>query len=130
MPAFEGWSGIKSLIAVTREYVDAQGVMQSGTRYYITSLSPQATKLARVVRGHWKVENELHWVLDVTFREDRNRSRSGQAQANLGVLGRVSISLLKNTPGLKGSVYSRRKQAGWDEATIEKVLFGAKPVEV
>jgi predicted transposase YbfD/YdcC len=128
--AFDGWSGVQSLVAVTREYVDAQGVMQSGTRYYITSLPPQATKLARVVRGHWKVENELHWVLDVTFREDRNRSRSGHAQANLGVLRRVSISLLKNTPGLKGSVDSRRKRAGWDEATLEKVLFGLKPGEV
>jgi predicted transposase YbfD/YdcC len=128
--AFDGWSGVRSLVAVTREYVDAQGVMQAGTRHYITSLPPQATKLARVVRGHWKVENELHWVLDVTFREDRNRSRAGHAQANLGVLRRVSLSLLKNTQGLKGSVDSRRKQAGWDEATIEKVLFGAKPGEV
>jgi predicted transposase YbfD/YdcC len=128
--AFDGWCGVRSLVAVTREYVDVQGEVQSGTRYYISSLPPQATKLARVVRGHWKVENELHWVLDVTFREDRNRSRAGHAQANLGVLRRVSLSLLKNTPGLKGSVDSRRKQAGWDEATIEKVLFGAKPGEV
>jgi predicted transposase YbfD/YdcC len=130
VPAFDDWSGAKSLISVTREYLDAQGQMLSGTRYFLSSLPPQAAKLARVVRGHWRVENELHWVLDVTYREDRNRSRAGHAQANLGVLRRVSLSLLKNTGELKGSVDSRRKQAGWDEATLEKVLFGQKPGEV
>lgn len=82
------------------------------------------TKLAEAVRSHWQVENALHWVLDVTFREDRNRSRAANAQANLGVLRRVALSLLKNAPELKGSVDSRRKQAGWDGNTMEKVLFG------
>jgi predicted transposase YbfD/YdcC len=125
-PEFDNWSGAKSLVSVTREYVDAKGQMQSGTRYYISSLPPKVKMLAQAVRGHWKVENELHWVLDVTFREDRNRSRAGNAQANLGILRRVSLSLLKNTAELKGSIDSRRKQAGWDEATLEKVLFGRK----
>lgn len=121
---FDAWSGVRSLVVVTREYVDAQGETQSGTRYYISSLPPRVRFLAQAVRGHWKVENELHWVLDVAFREDRNRARADNAQANLGVLRRVALSLLKNTPELKGSIDSRRKQAGWDEATLEKVLFG------
>jgi predicted transposase YbfD/YdcC len=121
---FDAWSDVRSLVAVTREYVDAKGETQSGTRYYISSLPPRVKFLAQAVRGHWKVENELHWVLDVAFREDRNRARTDNAQANLGVLRRVALSLLKNTPELKGSIDSRRKQAGWDEATLEKVLFG------
>jgi predicted transposase YbfD/YdcC len=125
-PEFDGWTGAKSLVSVTREYVDAKGQTQTGTRYYLSSLPPKVRPLAQAVRGHWKVENQLHWVLDVTFREDHNRSRAGHAQANLGVLRRVALSMLKNAPELKGSIDSRRKQAGWDDATLEKVLFGKK----
>jgi predicted transposase YbfD/YdcC len=123
-PEFAEWSSVKSLVSVTREYVDAKGQTQIGTRYYISSLPPKVKFLAQAVRGHWKVENELHWVLDVTFREDRNRSRADNAQANLGVLRRLALSLLKNTPELKGSIDSRRKQAGWDGSVLDKVLFG------
>jgi predicted transposase YbfD/YdcC len=129
VPEFEGWAGAKSLVSVTREYVDAKGRTQSGTRYYVSSLPPKVKLLAQAVRGHWKVENQLHWVLDVTFREDHNRSRAGHAQANLGVLRRVALSMLKNAPELKGSIDSRRKQAGWDEATLEKVLLGREMSE-
>ena len=124
VPEFENWSGVNSLVSVTREYVDAKGQPQTGVRYYISSLLPKVKRLAEAVRGHWKVENGLHWVLDVTFREDRNRSRAENAQANLGVLRRVAISLLKKTSEMKGSIDSRRKQAGWDEASLEKVIFG------
>jgi len=124
VPEFAAWPTVKSLVMVTREHVDTQGKLQTGTRYYISSLPPKVNVLAEAVRSHWKVENELHWVLDVTFREDRNRSRAGNAQANLGVLRRVALSLLKNAPELKGSIDSRRKQAGWDGTALEKVLFG------
>lgn len=124
VPEFEPWSGLKSLVCVTREYVDAKGATQTGTRYYISSLEPKVKRLAEAVRGHWQVENGLHWVLDVAFREDRNRSRAENAQANLGVLRRVAISLLKKAPELKGSIDSRRKQVGWDEASLEKAIFG------
>ncbi len=129
VPEFDEWIGASSLVSVTREYLDAKGQMQTGTRYYISSLPPKVKLLAQAVRGHWKVENQLHWVLDVTFREDHNRSRAGHAQANLGVLRRVALSMLKNAPQLKGSIDSRRKQAGWDEATLEKVLFGREVSE-
>lgn len=124
VPVFEQWDTVKSLVMVTREYTAAKGEQQTGTRYFISSLPPQVKVLAQAVRGHWKVENQLHWVLDVTFREDRSRARVDNAQANLGVLRRVALSLLKNTKDLKGSIDSRRKQAGWDEASLEKTLFG------
>ena len=125
-PVFEQWDSVKSLVMVMREYTDAKGQQQMGTRYFISSLQPKVKVLAQAVRGHWKVENQLHWVLDVTFREDRSRARADNAQANLGVLRRVALSLLKNTADMKGSIDSRRKQAGWDDATLEKVLFGRK----
>jgi predicted transposase YbfD/YdcC len=123
-PVFTQWGSVKSLVMAVREYTDAKGEKQSGQRYFISSMPPRVKALATAVRSHWKVENQLHWVLDVTYREDRNRSRANNAQANLGVLRRVSLSMLKNTDGLKGSIDSRRKRAGWDGRVLEKVLFG------
>jgi predicted transposase YbfD/YdcC len=123
-PAFTAWDSVKSLVMVVREYKDAKGQQQMGRRYFISSLKPKVKVLAQAVRDHWKIENELHWVLDVTFREDRSRARAANSQANLGVLRRVALSLLKNTADLKGSIDSRRKQAGWDERVLEKILFG------
>jgi predicted transposase YbfD/YdcC len=122
-PVFADWDSVKSLVMVVREYTDAKGQQQTGTRYFISSLPPTVKVLAQAVRDHWKIENQLHWVLDVSFREDRSRARADNAQANLGVLRRVALSMLKNTADLKGSIDSRRKQAGWDERTLEKVLF-------
>jgi len=118
------WPGLKSLVMVVRECEDGTGETRTGTRYFISSLPGGAKHLASVVRAHWRIENELHWVLDVAFREDRNRARAEHAQAILGVLRRTAISLLKNTPELTGSMHCRRKQAGWDNATMENVIFG------
>jgi hypothetical protein len=70
---------------------------------------------------HWGIENGLHWVLDVAFREDANKTRVGHAGENLGWLRRVALSLLKRTPG-KGSIKGKRLQAGWDEAFLAAVL--------
>jgi len=121
-PVFAEWDSVKSLLMVVREYTDAKGEQQIGTRYFISSLPPRVKQLAQAVRDHWKVENQLHWILDVAFREDRSRAQD--AQANLGILRRVALSLIKNTADMKGSIDSRRKQAGWDEKTLEKILFG------
>jgi predicted transposase YbfD/YdcC len=121
-PVFAEWDSVKSLVMVVREYTDAKGQQQVGTRYFISSLPPTVKVLANAVRNHWKIENQLHWVLDVTFREDRSRAQD--AQPNLGVLRRVALSMLKNAADMKGSIDSRRKQAGWHEGTLEKILFG------
>jgi len=120
------WKGLRSLVMVAREYVDAKGEAHTGVRYYISSLPAEVKRIAAAVRGHWGIENCLHWVLDVAFREDRNRARAENAQANLGILRRTALSLLKNTECLKGSMHCRRQQAAWNEATLEKVLFGSQ----
>jgi predicted transposase YbfD/YdcC len=120
------WKGLKSLVMVAREYVDAKGQTHTGVRYYISSLPAEVKRIAAAVRGHWGIENGMHWVLDVAFREDRNRARAKNAQANLGILRRTALSLLKNTEGLKGSVHCRRQQAAWNDATLEKILFGCQ----
>ena len=120
------WKGLRSLVMVAREYVDAKGETHTGVRYYISSLPAEVKRIAAAVRGHWGIENGLHWVLDVAFREDRNRARAKNAQANLGILRRTALSLLKNTEGLQGSMHCRRQQAGWNEATLKKILFGCQ----
>jgi predicted transposase YbfD/YdcC len=117
------WRGLRSLLMVVREHVDTKGNTHTGIRYYISSLPPEVKRLAAAVRGHWSIENKMHWVLDVTFREDRSRARAQHAQANLGVLRRMALSMLKNAPGLKGSVHCRRQQAAWNEKTLGNVLF-------
>ncbi len=120
------WKGLKSLMMVAREYVDAKGKTHTGVRYYISSLPAEVKRIAAAVRGHWGIENRLHWVLDVAFREDRNRTRAENAQANLWLLRRTALSLLKNTDGLKGSVHCRRQQAAWNDATLERILLGCQ----
>jgi predicted transposase YbfD/YdcC len=124
--AFREWRGLKSLLMVVREYVDAKGDTHTGIRYYISSLPPQVQRLAAAVRGHWSIENNMHWVLDVTFHEDRSRAQAEHAQANFGVLRRTALSMLKNAAGLKGSIHCRRQQAAWNEKTLENVLFGCQ----
>ena len=123
-PHREQWAGLKSLVMVVRDSEDSRGQKHSGVRYFISNLPAKVKKLAAAVRSHWKIENALHWVLDVDFREDRNRARADNEQANLGVLRRSALGLLKNAPSLKGSMHCRRQQAAWSEKTLEQVLFG------
>lgn len=92
------------------------------TRYYISSLPNNAESFARAVRGHWGVENNLHWVLDVVFKEDESRTRMGHAQENLAVIRRIALNLLKQEKTKKGSLKGRRKCAGWDNDYLLTVL--------
>jgi hypothetical protein len=85
----------------------------------------QPETLAGYIRNHWGIENGLHWVLDVSFREDESRTRTGHAGANLGMLRRVALSLLKRA-GTKGRIQTRRMKAAWDEDYLLKVLQGIK----
>ena len=122
----EDWKGIKSFATVARETTDKDGKTTVGTRYYITNLEPIAKTLSKVVRAHWGIENHLHWQLDVSFAEDQNRARQKNSPANLGVLRRVALSMIKNTPNLTGSMKCKRQQAGWNEKTMEAILLGTK----
>ncbi len=94
------------------------------TRYYILSRKLSAKEFAAAVRGHWSIENSLHWQLDVTFGEDQSRLRRGHAAANFSILRRTALSLLKNNKTLKIGVKNRRLTAGWDDTYLQQVLFG------
>jgi predicted transposase YbfD/YdcC len=93
-------------------------------RYYILSKKLSARKFAAAVRGHWSIENRLHWQLDVTFQEDQSRLRRGHADTNFSLLRRTALSLLKNNHTLKVGVKNKRLAAGWDDSYLQQVLFG------
>jgi predicted transposase YbfD/YdcC len=93
-------------------------------RYYIMSRKLTAKEFAAAVRGHWSIENSLHWQLDVTFQEDQSRLRRGHADANFSILRRTALSLLKNNKTVKVGVKNKRLNAGWDDSYLQQVLFG------
>jgi predicted transposase YbfD/YdcC len=118
----DGWEDVRAVVVVGRER-ELAGRNASTTHYYITSLDATAAELAGLIRGHWGVENGLHWCLDVTFREDKNRTRDTNAGANLGAIRRVAVSLLKQDPG-RGSIKAKRYNAALDGEYLLRVLRG------
>ena len=94
-------------------------------RYYILSRKLTAKQFAEAVRGHWSIENSLHWQLDVTFGEDQCRLRQGHADANFSLLRRHALSLLKAERTAKCGVKNKRLSAGWNETYLLKVLLGS-----
>ena len=117
----EAWKDLRSICRVSRTYTEG-GESKSDVRYFISSLPPQAKKLAAAIRGHWGIENGLHWVLDMYFGEDRSRARSANAAENLALLRRWVLSLLRNDKAMTGSIEKKRLQAGWKETNLEKLL--------
>jgi len=91
-------------------------------RYYLASLPLDAQTLAKAVRGHWGVENALHWSLDVIFREDQSRARSNNAAQNLATLRRIALNLIKKNPRQKVSQRQKRILAALDTSFLEQLL--------
>ena len=91
-------------------------------RYFLSSLPADAARLLTVARGHWAIENNLHWMLDVHFHEDRCRIRKDHGPLNVATLRRVALSLAKRDTASKQSVRHRLKCAGWDEAYLFRLL--------
>ena len=111
-----------AVVLIGRER-EVKGVRTDTAHYYITSLRATAAELASLIRRHWSVENELHWCLDVAFREDTNKTAAGHAGANLGLVRRVAASLLKQDPG-RGSIKTKRLKAALDEDYLMQVMQG------
>jgi predicted transposase YbfD/YdcC len=120
----DGWTGVSAVVVVGRER-EVKGTNASTCHFDLTSLRATAAELGGYIRGHWGVENGLHWCLDIAFREDQNRTRDTNAGANLGVVRRVAASLLKQDTG-KGSIKAKRLNAAWNHEYLERVLQGFK----
>jgi predicted transposase YbfD/YdcC len=117
----EDWKDLTSICRVTRIY-NEKGESKSEVRYFISSLSPEAKRMGTAAREHWGVENGLHWVLDMAFDDDRNRTEAGDAPENLATLRRWVLSLLRQDKSRKGGMYAKRLQMGWNESYLEAIL--------
>ena len=117
------WPNLYCVAQVRRIYQDG-GEQKCEDRFFISSLSGQAQQLLGAVRAHWGVENNLHWVLDIAFREDDCRVRKDQGPQNFAVLRHIALNLLKAEKTSKRSIKSKRLQAAWKTDYREKVLAG------
>lgn len=117
------WPHLRSVAMVVAERRIGAEVSQE-TRYYLSSLPGDAATVGAAVRGHWGIENRLHWVLDIAFREDERRVRQGHADQNLAVLRRLALNLLRQEPTAKMGTKAKRLKAGWDHAYLLKLLAG------
>jgi predicted transposase YbfD/YdcC len=118
------WEGLQTvgMVEATREI---NGETSVERRYYLSSLGLDVKTFARAVRGHWGIENKLHWIMDVAFGEDQSRARSGYAAHNLATLRRLALNLLKREKK-KRSVRGKQRDAGWDNTYLLKVI-GVEP---
>jgi predicted transposase YbfD/YdcC len=117
------WKDVRSIGMVTRTRV-VNGEEADEIVYYVSSLPPKVKQFAKAVRGHWGIENRLHWSLDVTFAEDKSRVRKDHSPLNLGMLRRLALSILRKDTSIKDSLRGKRLRAGWDEEVLLKILTG------
>lgn len=127
-PALIAWLNPATAWPKLRSIVELVGERRIGaeitrhTRYYLSSLPGDAAPIAKAVRSHWGIENQVHWVLDVAFREDESRARVGHAAANLALIRKLALNLLRADLTRKIGVKASRHKAGWDDAYLLHVL--------
>lgn len=118
----EEWKNLKSVVLVEAIREVIGGAKTVERRYFISSLGANAVQALRAVRGHWAIENGLHWCLDIGFREDDCRVREAKSAENLAMLRHIGLNLLKQEKSCKLGIKSKRKKAGWNEDYLLKVL--------
>jgi len=115
------WANLKSLIKLVSVRV-LPNKTETSTRYFISSWEASAQDFMAAIRDHWQIENGLHWVLDVAFREDESRIRKNHAPQNMAVLRHLALNLLKQETSVKVGIAAKRKMAGWDNDYLLKVV--------
>jgi len=126
LDALSGWPGLRTVLAVEsiRSVNSAPTKVESEIRYFLSSCPDSPAVLGQAIRSHWAVENALHWVLDVTFREDDSRVRDRTAARNLALLRKIALNIIGRDRTSKASVRGRRKKAAWNDAYMLKLLVG------
>jgi predicted transposase YbfD/YdcC len=115
------WAGIRSICKVTRQR-ELNAKICAETSYFISSLKGHAHTIGQSIREHWAIENDLHWCLDISFKEDHCRVRKDNAPENFGILRHMAINLLKKEKSLKGGIQTKRLKAAWDQDYLLKIL--------
>ncbi len=118
------WPGLQAvgLVETERRLAERTTI---GRRYYRLSRSLHARDLGEAVRSHWGIENQVHWVLDVTFHEDQSRIRQGAAAAHMSVLRHIALNVVRHHPRKRLSIRTRQLVAGWDDASLLQLLRGS-----
>jgi predicted transposase YbfD/YdcC len=121
----KNWPGLRAVLAVeTIRGTPGRGKVTAEIRHYLSSAELPPEALAAAIRNHWRIENGLHWVLDVGFREDASRVRERNAARNLGLLRKIALNLARADTTLKASLKGKRKYAGWDDAFMATLMAG------
>jgi predicted transposase YbfD/YdcC len=119
------WPGLRTAVLVEAERTVRDHTTRE-RRLFISSLPADAAHLAHVVRSHWAIENNLHWVLDVAMHQDQTRIRTGHAPENLAILHHIALNLLKQDRTEKLGIKNKRLAAGWDHDYLLRVIMGAR----
>jgi len=121
----QDWPGLATVVAVeTIRGIPGRGEVKAEIRHYLSSARLPPEALAAAIRRHWRVENGLHWVLDVGFREDASRVRERNAARNLALLRKIALNLARADTTLKASLKGKRKYAGWDDDFMATLIAG------
>jgi predicted transposase YbfD/YdcC len=117
------WLDVRSVVMVYRS-TQRQGKLCEETSFFLSSLPPRAKRIAGYIRGHWGIENSLHWTLDVIFAEDRSRLREGNGPEIASIFRKLALMVLQRDTSSRGSLRGKRLQAGWNEDFLERILCG------
>jgi predicted transposase YbfD/YdcC len=116
----EKWGGLKSIGMVESQRRINGQISEVERRYYILSIESNVQRFAEAVRHHWSIENQLHWVLDVSFQEDSRQCCQGHSAENLAVIRHIGVNLLSQEKTAKVGIENKRLKAGWDNQYLEK----------
>jgi predicted transposase YbfD/YdcC len=122
LPGFVDWVGLATLVMVVR-VTEKDGVETSEASYYLSSLPTKVKKLAKLIRQHWSIESQLHWVLDVTFTEDASRIRKQYAPQTSAMLRRLAVSILSRDTSIKDNIRGKRYRACLSTEVLERLLL-------
>jgi predicted transposase YbfD/YdcC len=123
LPGFDEWASLTTIVMVVR-ITTINGKETGEANYFLSSLPPKIKTLAKLIRQHWSIENQLHWVLDVTFTEDGSRIRKDQAPQTIAMLRRLAVSILSQDTSLKDSIRGKRYQASLSVDVLEQIIAG------